>query len=334
MLEKRLEADPNIEICSFEFLSWIHFEFYKRLPPPLLNVKTEDGKKHKIVPGKIRVLPVEVGNHLAPDHKALPNFLKRFEDSYGEAAKLHPIRKITALAASHHRLAWIHPFLDGNGRVTRLFSHAFLIKCGLGGGGLWTLSRALARNRDNYMSALASADEHRKGDLDGRGNLSLRNLEDFCAFVLKSSLDQVQFMSRLLDLDDLLTRMTRYFELEATRGNLPDEAIYLVIEAFTRGTISRGDAARLTGLSERSARNVIGTLLNTGLLESDSPKGALHFGCPPGAVPYYFPRLYPESLEVDSRTSRKSGNEGFDELTEGQFADEIAQQEAGNWEDE
>jgi Fic family protein len=153
LLEKRLERDPELEICSLEFLSWIHYEFYKRLPAPLLLVKTEDKKKHKIIPGEIRELPVEVGDHLAPDHKTLSKFLKRFQDAYGEKASLPPIKKILALGASHHRLAWIHPFLDGNGRVTRLFSHAFLIKCDLGGGGLWTLSRGLARNRDANMGA-------------------------------------------------------------------------------------------------------------------------------------------------------------------------------------
>ena len=35
--------------------------------------------------------------------------------------------RITAMAAAHHRLNYIHPFLDGNGRVSRLMSHAMAL---------------------------------------------------------------------------------------------------------------------------------------------------------------------------------------------------------------
>jgi Fic family protein len=36
---------------------------------------------------------------------------------------------------------WIHPFLDGNGRVARLMSHAMLLEA-LGTGGIWSIARA------------------------------------------------------------------------------------------------------------------------------------------------------------------------------------------------
>ena len=50
-----------------------------------------------------------------------------------------------AVAAAHHRLLWIHPFLDGNGRVARLLSHAMLLQA-LDTGGIWSVARGLARN--------------------------------------------------------------------------------------------------------------------------------------------------------------------------------------------
>ena len=54
-----------------------------------------------------------------------------------------------AAAAAHHRFAWIHPFLDRNGRVVRLMSHATLLDS-LDTGSLWSVSRGLARNGDAY----------------------------------------------------------------------------------------------------------------------------------------------------------------------------------------
>jgi Fic family protein len=85
-----------------------------------------------------------------------------------------------AAIASHHRLMWIHPFLDGNGRVARLYTDACFCRLPLPGYGLWNVSRGLARRRDEYMAALTSADAPRRNDYDGRGSLSNDELARFC----------------------------------------------------------------------------------------------------------------------------------------------------------
>jgi Fic family protein len=118
--------------------------------------------------------------------------MKRFEEAY-DPAKLSQVQQIIAIAASHHRLVWIHPFLDGNGRVVRLFSQAWLLETGIGSS-LWSVSRGLARNVEEYKARLMAADAPRKGDLDGRGNLSHDELVNFCRFFLKTAVDQVEFM--------------------------------------------------------------------------------------------------------------------------------------------
>ena len=89
---------------------------------------------------------------------------------------------IIAAAAAHHRLAWIHPFLDGNGRVIRLISYATLLDT-LDTGGIWSIARGLARNVDAYAH-LANCDLPRRNDLDGRGNLSEEALAEFTRFFL------------------------------------------------------------------------------------------------------------------------------------------------------
>jgi Fic family protein len=99
---------------------------------------------------------------------ALPRFLKRFEDAY---ARLGKMETIIASATAHHRLLWMHPCLDGNGRVARLMSYAMLHET-LDTGGIWSIARGLARQERQYKAHLAACDLPRRNDLDGRGSRS------------------------------------------------------------------------------------------------------------------------------------------------------------------
>jgi len=298
LIEALLHDDPSLNICQGEFLCRVHKEFYDRLPDEFREVRTKDGEKVKTVyPGQFRDDDVEVGAHVPPLAKALPDFMTRFSSTYGKVT-LSKIDRVVCAAASHHRLAWIHPFLDGNGRVTRLFTHAFFIKAHIDGHGMWTVSRGLARNRDAYLAKLAGADRPRQGDLDGRGNLSNKGLLDFCAFFLSTALDQISFMSDLLAFDDLQKRIDGYVQRQVTLGKLHPTSSYLLQEAFLRGEIQRGEAARITGLSTRGAHDIFKKLLKNGLLVSRSERGPLRLAFPAKAVGYYFPRLYPEGVEI------------------------------------
>src|SRR3989442_417161 len=141
----------------------------------LRQVEGHDGKKYPVQPGELRAAEVSVGHHIPPASKHLSAFLRRFAEFYGPLVQPTP-HGFVAAAAAHHRLAWIHPFLDGNGRVARLFTHAWFARAGIDGAGLWTISRGLARAQQEYRARLANADERRVNDLDGRGYLSQRYL--------------------------------------------------------------------------------------------------------------------------------------------------------------
>ncbi len=296
LIEQRLIRNPDETICSQTFLCWVHQEFYERVPPEFREVKASDGSVRTVAPGTLRENEVEVGRHLPPASETLSSFLTRFEQCYG--ANLGDLQKVIAVAAAHHRLVWIHPFLDGNGRVARLFTHAFLAKARVGGHELWTVSRGLARNRAAYMAALAGADEHRHGDLDGRGNLSDKGLHDFCIFFLRTALDQISFMAERLELDGFLRRLEGYVGRQSSFGELPSQANYLLREAFLRGEVPRGEVARITGKSDRTARRILKRLLEKKLLVSDTERAPLRLAFPAKAVGYYFPQLYPEGVEM------------------------------------
>lgn len=167
--------------------------------------------------------------------------------------------------------------------------------------GLWSVNRGLARRRDDYYRHLSEADMAPQGDLDGRGNLSERMLIAWCEFFIDTCRDQVEFMSRMLDLDELKDRIGALITIRSHQHKTPDyrpEAILPLQHVMALGSISRGEFVQLTGLGERTARKVLAQLLADGLLLSDSPKGAVRMGLPLDALGVLFPNLYPEAASA------------------------------------
>jgi Fic family protein len=279
-------------IVSKEMVAKIHEEFYRLLPEELCWVSNPDtGKKIVVKPGKFRDKEVVVGRHIPPLGANVPLFLERFEEAYS-LSRLSKLRQIIAVAASHHRLVWIHPFYDGNGRVARLFSHAFLKHIGIGSG-LWSISRGLARQSGQYKSLLQEADSPRKGDLDGRGNLSHLGLIKFCKFFLEVCIDQIDYMSSILEPQSLLLRIEIYCEEAIRLGNLPKGSFALLRESILQGEFERGLASQITGYSPRNAARVMSELCKQGLLVSDTPKGSVRLAFPVAVLERWFPMLYP-----------------------------------------
>lgn len=300
-IDRRLAEAPELNICSTEFICWIHKAFYEQVPEDFKRI--EDPETDDILvmkPGQLRDRLVEVGRHKPPFPDALTGFMEKFNSAY-EPDRLHGPPKIIAIAASHHRLAWIHPFLDGNGRVSRLFSHAYMKKANIESHGLWTISRGLAKRRDDYTQFLAVADSSRRGDYDGRGNLSDQGLREFCEFFLDTCLDQIKFMRGLLDLDNLQNRIVGYVDLRSQNmisgeEELRTEAKFILREVMLRGKVPRGEAKRITGLGERTARSLVSQLEEEGLISSESHRSPIEFNIPSKVVGYYFPNLYPEGM--------------------------------------
>jgi Fic family protein len=290
--------EEDVDVYSPEFLCWIHGEFYRRLPESMLVARTTSGAEYRIAPGQFRDFQVDVGGHTPPDFATLPAFLTRFREGYGDE-RILATNRLTAIAAAHHRLAWIHPFGDGNGRVARLHSQALLQHHGLDGGGLWTLSRGLARSRQDYYARLRDADQKRNNDYDGRGNLTQHGLSQFCVFFLQTILDQVSFMRTLLNLADLRTRVERYFLYDALHLTRHREALMRVVQMLVDvGECPREQVSRATGKGATTTAAIIKRGLQEGYFDSPSEKGRLQIAFPDKVLPFYFPNLFvtgPES---------------------------------------
>ena len=219
-VDRLAHPDKLPEPASVDFIRWLHREFYREAPKGMLLIRGA-GRSFQMKPGEWRSKlehDVAVGRHQPPSSDRVADFMKYFEERY-RFERMGKASRIVAMAASHHRFNYIHPFPDGNGRVSRLMSHAMAHAAGIGARGLWSISRGLARglkSRTEYRQMMDLADTPRQGDLDGRGNLSERALTEFIVWFLRVCLDQVTFMSSLFELDTLAKRLRGYAERSET----------------------------------------------------------------------------------------------------------------------
>jgi Fic family protein len=269
----------------------IHRRFCELLPDDLLWIEDPSTKeKIKVISGALRDRDVAVGIHVPVSPAAIPRFLKRFEEVYG---KLGKSETILAAAAAHHRLAWIHPFLDGNGRVMRLMSHATLLEA-LDTGAVWSIARGLARSVDAYKGHLAACDLKRRNDLDGRGPLSEETLTEFTSYFLSTCIDQVTFMEGLMQPDQLRARILLWAEEQMRLNKLPPKSGAILEAVLYRGELPRADTSAIVDSSERSARRVVSALFEQGVLASESTRAPLRLAFPASLASRWMPGLFPE----------------------------------------
>lgn len=128
-----------------------------------------------------------------------------------EGGKLHPIERA---ALFHHRLVFIHPFFDGNGRTTRLAMNIILLRAG------YPLAVILKNDRRRYYRFLAQAD---KGDptpfVRFIAQSVQRSLDIYLNVLTPSRKAKEQFIT-LAELADGSRFSAKYLNLLARTGRL------------------------------------------------------------------------------------------------------------------
>lgn len=273
----------------------IHQHHHTQLIDSDLIQKINDGSVEIVPPGQWRSSGVKIGQHILPDPATVPQFMDGWHRSYrnskaGENA-------LIAVIAAHHRLTWIHPFIDGNGRTARLHSHLALNALGLTHG-LWSPMRGLARNHESYYTHLINADRDRQGNHEGRGVLSEQGLVKFIEFFMQICLDQVKFMGIMLDIAAFEARLTAMLAAEATKPEtkaLKIEATAPLAYLGTVASLERTKFKGMMGLAARTADRTLADLFKLGIITSKSPKGSVELALPITLFGYLFPRLWPEA---------------------------------------
>jgi Fic family protein len=288
------EGGLSTPVASVEALLEIHRRFCAMLPADLLWVEDPaSGMRHPVVPGELRTHDVKVGNHVPVSPGALPRFLSRFEKIYTQGGRM---AQVGAAAAAHHRLLWVHPFADGNGRVARLMSHGQL-RSHLDTGSLWSVARGLARNVGMYKQLLANCDRPRENDLDGRGSLSEVALAHFTEFFLKTCIDQVEFTQGLLKPQDLQNRIRIWAEEEIQAGRLPQHAELILQAILFRGELQRSEIPGLLGVGERQARRIVADLAKASVVTSETSRSPIRLRFPATLAERWLPGLFPPHAE-------------------------------------
>ena len=290
-LEARWADWSAASVWAPQMVADIHQDLFARLPEADRVMDEGD----VLQPGALRDRNVSAGRHAAPAFASIAPMLQRWGNYYGSVRRGE--LQILAVAASHHRLAWIHPFRDGDGRVARLHTHLVLGKLGLTNG-LWSPLRGFARTQDTYYERLAGADEPRAGALDGRGNLSEQGLMNWLVYVLGVCIDQVTFMEKMLALNSMRDRMAAClaYEENVVKQGVRSQSLRALHYLFaTQAELERAEFKAMLGLGDRLATAQVTALLKRGLLATDSPHGKLRFGVPQHALRFYFPNLWPEA---------------------------------------
>lgn len=136
--------------------------------------------------GKFRIIDVTVGEYEPPHYSRVPELVKILCDDLTERLKHLPSSQneeaflgeiISLLAWFQHRLVWIHPFQDYNGRIARLLTNLLLLNLGFP---ILTIKADTGQDRNRYINAMKAADQH-----------NFSKLEDIIAKALEENLKKI-----------------------------------------------------------------------------------------------------------------------------------------------
>ncbi len=124
--------------------------------------------------------------------------------------------------------------------------------------------------------------------------MSEEALAEFTQFFLRTCIDQVEFMEKLVQPGQLYTRMMVWAEEEIRADRLPPKSGQVLEAILYRGELPRGDVAKLLGASERAARRVSAGLIKHEVVTSQSTRAPLRLNFPAALATRWMPGLFPE----------------------------------------
>lgn len=167
-------------------------EIHKILVDGLTPPPAGEGSRY---PGQLRPIDVTIkeSKHTPPEHIKVPELFDELMNFVNQP--LDTQYHLLAIAMSHHRMAWIHPCDNGNGRLVRMFTYALLIKQGfqVKSGRILNPTAIFCMDRNKYYDMLALADTGEK-----------EKVLEWCLYVLEGLLAEIEKIDNLLDLEYII----------------------------------------------------------------------------------------------------------------------------------
>jgi hypothetical protein len=203
----------------------------------------------------------------------------------------------------------VRPFAHGNGRTARL--HTLLV---LGAFGLtrelWSPLRGMARDPDGYhgRSRQPLAGEATRAD---RAAALRESLAEFTAWTLDVCIDEARAARELLDAERLKLRLNdllawlgaRPWVMGSEKSVIKPDALEALHYAAITGPVERARFIAMLGLQHRTGRRVLSSLIDFGLLVSESSRAPVRFNLPLSSLRFLFPGVWPEAGTGDDPTS-------------------------------
>lgn len=234
----------------------INHLFIRELHRLAVDDLTREGDR---TPGAYRLGEVSIGQsahqppwpHDVPDHMtALIDFMEQEQE---------PQKQLLQVAIAHHRFLWIHPFGNGNGRVSRLLTYAMLVKQGF---------TSPSDYRAINPTAVFGADRQAYYDnLELADSLTNDAIVSWCTYVLEGLNEDLKKLSSLSDADFVTDRLLipAIERLRASGGLVANEAQALRVAA-TQPTVQARDLTTAFPGSPSTRSHAIKRLVDRGLL--------------------------------------------------------------------
>ena len=212
--------------------------------------------------GKYRTQQVIVGDYLPPEHLKVSSLMQEFI-AWLKDPQPPNLSPILYTGISHYQFVAIHPFIDGNGRTTRILTTLMLIKNGYDMTSFFALESFYNRNRKSYYEALNSADKYR---VEGEPDLT-RWLEYYVEGMLVEAERARSRIEELLEKNKKLSNKVWLTEIQ----------LKLLQIAVEKETAKMGDFLPHSGLSQKGTYQALQKLVLTGLLnKSGKNKGTYY----------------------------------------------------------
>lgn len=259
-IDRCYSQNPQQPITE-EFLKTLHRLLVKDLNPNKEGCKT---------PGTYRNQEVTItrSEHIPPLCIKISDYMSELIAFINFDTSIQ--QELLKVAVAHYRFTWIHPFSNGNGRISRLLTYAMLQKYGFDKVALLNPAAIFCMNRDKYFAALSKADT---GTEDG--------MLFWCRYVLAGLNSELKKIEKLLDRNFLIEKIIKpSIEYSLSKGLItPDESKIVEFGLYNPEFIFMSkDITKIFGSKQpRQITYFITKMLQKGLLKKESPTSRKYY---------------------------------------------------------